>query len=79
MTVEAGETVFIFADAFYGPVDTDGDGEADVVQAMGNGPYTLSVTPATAPVLTEASATFDRAREFLAVRASWTDGEGDVV
>ena len=47
MTLEA-EAVFIFADAYSGPIDSDGDGQDDVIGVRGAGPYTLSVVPATA-------------------------------
>ena len=34
MTLEAGETVFIFADAYSGPIDSDGDGQDDVIASV---------------------------------------------
>ncbi len=79
MTLEEGETVFIFADAYYGEIDSDGDGMADMFGVRGQGAYTLNVAPAVAPVLTEASASLDRERRAFALRVSWTDAEGDVI
>ena len=79
MTLEAGETVFIFADAYSGPIDSDGDGQDDVIGVRGAGPYTLSVVPATAPEIVSAQAAYNRERNYFGVTISWTDTEGDVV
>ena len=78
MTLEAGETVYVFADAFYGPVDTDGDGQDDMLAVRGQGPYTLNIAPAAAPALTNSAAYIDRENSTVGFRVEWADADGDV-
>ncbi|MEE2785843.1 MAG: hypothetical protein VX589_00790 [Myxococcota bacterium] len=79
MALRTGEHVFIYVDSNFEGVDVDGDGRDDQYRRRGEGPYRLTVEPASPPNLERASASFNRLTTGFAMRLHWTDRDADVV
>ena len=78
-TLYAGERIFIYVDSSMEGVDANRDGIIETYRRTGQGPYRLTVVPASPPTLIMADASFNRLSSGLALQLQWRDSESDAV